>query len=89
MKQKSNVTLKLTIHEQTFSGDDVIISNEYLDLHVGDVLEVYHPDGRFSRLLVEVKQLNSSAASPMKGTELKSYYLFKLNNELDKLTHDD
>ena len=87
MKQKNNITLKLTIHEQTFSGDDVIISNEYLDLHVGDVLEVYHPDGRFSRLLVEVRQFNSSGASPMKGMNFLNWYLFKLNNEIGKLTH--
>ena len=72
MKQKSEVTLKLTIHEQTFSGDYVIIINEYLDLHVGVLLEVYHPDERFSRLLVEVRQLNSGVASPMKGTDLES-----------------
>ena len=67
MKQTNNVTLKLVIHEHTFSKDDVIISNEQLDLHVGDILEVYHPDGGFSRLLVEIKHLNVIASSPVKG----------------------
>lgn len=49
---------KLQIHEQSFSQDDVVISNDS-GLNVGDIIEVYHPDGEYSRLLVQIKHFEN------------------------------
>ena len=47
----------LGVHEQSFNSQNVILYKDYHGLEVGDVLEIYHADGEFSRLLVDVNQL--------------------------------
>ncbi|XP_057295818.1 GATOR complex protein DEPDC5-like isoform X1 [Hydractinia symbiolongicarpus] len=59
---------KLVVHQKTFSNDNVIIHKECPDLKVGDIIEVYHPDEHYSRLLVEIRTLNSATSTQQKGS---------------------
>ncbi|XP_058807766.1 GATOR complex protein Iml1 isoform X1 [Phymastichus coffea] len=47
--------LKLIVHQKPFSGEDLIINpKDYSGIKKGDVVEIYHPDDEFSRLLLQV-----------------------------------
>lgn len=53
---------KLWVHQHTFSEDELIVNTkEFPDCHVGDVLEIYHPDeqSRSKRLLLQIKSIRS------------------------------
>ena len=58
---------KLTVHEQSFSQDDVLIYREEDGLQLGDIIEVYHPDGEYSRLLVQIKHLQNPSIQQKAG----------------------
>lgn len=46
---------KLIVHQKNFSGEDLIINpKDYPGINIGDVVEIYHPDDEFSRLLLQV-----------------------------------
>lgn len=46
---------KLIVHQKNFSGEDLIINpKDYPGIKTGDVVEIYHPDDEFSRLLLQV-----------------------------------
>ncbi len=46
---------KLIVHQKNFSDEDLIINpKDYLGINIGDVVEIYHPDDEFSRLLLQV-----------------------------------
>ena len=52
--------LKLIVHQQNFSEEELIINpREYNGLQVGDVVEIYHPEDTFSRLLLKVNKLST------------------------------
>ncbi|XP_043269598.1 GATOR complex protein Iml1 isoform X3 [Venturia canescens] len=46
---------KLIVHQKNFSGEDLIINpKDYPGIQTGDVVEIYHPEDEFSRLLLQV-----------------------------------
>ncbi|KAG7211009.1 hypothetical protein KM043_016376 [Ampulex compressa] len=46
---------KLIVHQKNFSGEDLIINpKDYPGIKTGDVVEIYHPENEFSRLLLQV-----------------------------------
>ncbi|OAD60256.1 DEP domain-containing protein 5 [Eufriesea mexicana] len=46
---------KLIVHQKTFSGEDLIINpKDHPGIKTGDVVEIYHPEVEFSRLLLQV-----------------------------------
>ncbi|KYN45026.1 DEP domain-containing protein 5, partial [Trachymyrmex septentrionalis] len=46
---------KLIVHQKNFSGEDLIINpKDYPGIKTGDVVEIYHPEDEFSRLLLQV-----------------------------------
>ncbi|CAL7950358.1 unnamed protein product [Xylocopa violacea] len=46
---------KLIVHQKTFSEEDLIISpKDHPGIKTGDVVEIYHPEVEFSRLLLQV-----------------------------------
>ncbi|XP_034950976.1 GATOR complex protein Iml1 isoform X3 [Chelonus insularis] len=46
---------KLIVHQKNYSGDDLIINpKDYPGIKTGDVVEIYHPEDEFSRLLLQV-----------------------------------
>ena len=57
MATTTTITCKLTVHNLNSSSDDIILYKDYPGLKAGDIVEVYHEDGEYSRLLVQVKQL--------------------------------
>ncbi|XP_021373105.1 DEP domain-containing protein 5-like isoform X1 [Mizuhopecten yessoensis] len=53
-------TLKLWVHNRSYNdtGDDILINpKEFPDVGKGDVLEIYHPEDEYSRLLLQVTAL--------------------------------
>ncbi|XP_065647417.1 GATOR1 complex protein DEPDC5 isoform X3 [Hydra vulgaris] len=67
MSENSIKNWMLGVHEQSFSPNcNVILYKDYPGLVVGDVLEIYHADGEFSRLLVDVSI--GSLAPQQKGS---------------------
>ncbi|XP_043506700.1 GATOR complex protein Iml1 isoform X3 [Frieseomelitta varia] len=47
---------KLIVHQKTFSEEDLIINpKDHPNIKTGDVVEIYHPEDEFSRLLLQVK----------------------------------
>ncbi|XP_069135041.1 LOW QUALITY PROTEIN: GATOR complex protein Iml1-like [Argopecten irradians] len=54
-------TLKLWVHTRNYNdtGDDILINpKEFPDVSKGDVLELYHPEDEYSRLLLQVTALS-------------------------------
>lgn len=46
---------KLIVHQKNFCGEDLIINPyHYPGVKIGDVVEIYHPEDEFSRLLLQV-----------------------------------
>ncbi|XP_076643268.1 GATOR complex protein Iml1 isoform X7 [Halictus rubicundus] len=46
---------KLIVHQKTFSEEDLLISpKDHPGIKTGDVVEIYHPEVEFSRLLLQV-----------------------------------
>ncbi|XP_016922139.1 GATOR complex protein Iml1 isoform X5 [Apis cerana] len=46
---------KLIVHQKTFSEEDLIINpKDHPNIKTGDVVEIYHPEVEFSRLLLQV-----------------------------------
>ncbi|XP_018898821.2 GATOR complex protein Iml1 isoform X2 [Bemisia tabaci] len=46
---------KLIVHQKAFSDADLIINpKEFPHLKIGDIVEIYHPDDDFSRLLLQI-----------------------------------
>ncbi|XP_017789838.1 PREDICTED: DEP domain-containing protein 5 [Habropoda laboriosa] len=46
---------KLIVHQKTFSEEDLIINpKDHPSIKTGDVVEIYHPEVEFSRLLLQV-----------------------------------
>ncbi|XP_005093712.1 GATOR complex protein Iml1 isoform X2 [Aplysia californica] len=56
MKMK---TFRLCVHTQrTYKNQDIVISSkDFPDIKAGDVVELYHPDDEWNRLLLQVKCL--------------------------------
>eukprot|EP00794_Sanderia_malayensis_P014226 gene14226-15709_t len=51
---------KLWIHKHDFSEEELVINpRDYNGLQIGDVVEIYHPEDTFSRLLLQVKKLSN------------------------------
>ena len=51
---------KLIIHQHHFSEEELIINpRDYNGLQIGDVVEIYHAEDTFSRLLLQVKKLST------------------------------
>ncbi|XP_060075901.1 GATOR complex protein Iml1-like isoform X2 [Ylistrum balloti] len=53
-------TLKLWVHNRSYNdtGDDILINpKDFPDVSKGDVLEIYHPEDEYSRLLLQVTAL--------------------------------
>lgn len=51
---------KLIVHQPNFSEEDLVINpRDYNGLQVGDVVEIYHPEDAFSRLLLQVNKLST------------------------------
>ena len=49
-------TYKLYIHTIQFCTEDIVIrSEDFPEVHPGDILEIYHEEETFSRLLLQVK----------------------------------
>lgn len=47
---------KLWIHQKNFSDEELVLNpKDFPDLKVGDVVEIYHPEDNYSRLLLQVK----------------------------------
>jgi len=66
---------KLYVHAASFSTEDLIIrSEDFPDVQVGDILEIYHEEDTFSRLLLQVhpeslvSESNMTKNSPKKNT---------------------
>ncbi|KAL5017610.1 hypothetical protein ScPMuIL_007199 [Solemya velum] len=50
--------MKLQVHPKEFSGDEILINpKEFPDVIVRDILEIYHPEDEYSRLLLQVQSL--------------------------------
>ncbi len=50
---------KLWIHKHDFSEEELVINpRDFNGLQIGDVVEIYHPEDAFSRLLLQVKKLS-------------------------------
>lgn len=46
---------KLIVHQKNFSGEDLIINpKDYPGIKKGDIVEIYHPEDEFSRLLLQI-----------------------------------
>ncbi|XP_075221255.1 GATOR complex protein Iml1 isoform X2 [Lycorma delicatula] len=46
---------KLIVHNKNFSGEDLIINpKDFPNLRKGDIVEIYHPEDEFSRLLLQI-----------------------------------
>ncbi|CAG5135776.1 unnamed protein product, partial [Candidula unifasciata] len=51
-------TCRLTCHNKPNKNQEIVISSkDFADVKVGDVLELYHPDDEWNRLLLQVKSL--------------------------------
>lgn len=54
-------TLKLWVHTKKISdkqGDEILINPKWIpEVIIGDVLEIYHPEEEYSRLLLQIKSL--------------------------------
>ncbi|BFZ18365.1 hypothetical protein BsWGS_21405 [Bradybaena similaris] len=51
-------TCRLTCHNKPSKNQEILISSkDFADVKVGDVLELYHPDDEWNRLLLQVKSL--------------------------------
>ena len=51
---------KLMVHQWNFSEEELIINpRDYNGLQVGDIVEIYHPEDTFSRLLLRVNKLST------------------------------
>lgn len=49
---------KLKVHQKDFSVEDLVLNpKEFPQVHVGDVMEIYHPEEKFCRLLLQVNSL--------------------------------
>ncbi|XP_066997885.1 GATOR complex protein Iml1 isoform X2 [Anabrus simplex] len=47
--------VKLVVHQRNFSGEDLIINpKDFPSIKIGDIVEIYHPEDEFSRLLLQV-----------------------------------
>lgn len=48
------------VHQPNFSEEELVINpRDYNGLQVGDVVEIYHPEDNFSRLLLQVNKLST------------------------------
>lgn len=55
---------KLIVHQPNFSREDLIINpKDYPGIKTGDVVEIYHPEDEFSRLLLQVTSLKEDLPS--------------------------
>ena len=46
---------KLIVHQKNFSSEDLIVNpKDYPGIKTGDVVEIYHPEDEYSRLLLQV-----------------------------------
>lgn len=55
---------KLIVHQKNFSGEDLIINpKDYPGIKTGDVVEIYHPEDEFSRLLLQVTSFKEDLQS--------------------------
>ncbi|XP_046613786.1 GATOR complex protein Iml1 isoform X1 [Neodiprion virginianus] len=46
---------KLIVHQKNFSGEDLIINpKDYPGIKKGDIVEIFHPEDEFSRLLLQI-----------------------------------
>jgi len=95
-------SFKLSVFTKTFYTEDLIIRNEdFPDIRPGDVIEIYHAEETFSRLLIEVKlenlypenKLNKSVLREVVYLEKGIAETFKLNtfknvivNKVDRST---
>ncbi|KAI0221660.1 hypothetical protein LSAT2_027048 [Lamellibrachia satsuma] len=51
--------VKLLTHPKDYRDADLVLNpKEYPDLRPGDVVEIYHPEHEYSRLLLQVKCVN-------------------------------
>ncbi|XP_011872144.1 PREDICTED: DEP domain-containing protein 5 isoform X6 [Vollenhovia emeryi] len=55
---------KLIMHQKNFSEEDLIVNpKDYPGITTGDVVEIYHPEDEFSRLLLQVTSLKEDLQS--------------------------
>ncbi|XP_077995219.1 GATOR1 complex protein DEPDC5-like [Glandiceps talaboti] len=53
--------VKLLVHQKTFSEDELVLNpKEFPNAKVGDIVEIYHPEDDYSRLLLQVKSLKEN-----------------------------
>ncbi|XP_023248149.1 GATOR complex protein DEPDC5 [Copidosoma floridanum] len=55
---------KFIVHQKNFSGEDLIINpKDYPGIKTGDVVEIYHPEDDYSRLLLQVTSFKEDLQS--------------------------
>ncbi|XP_063239930.1 GATOR complex protein Iml1 isoform X2 [Bacillus rossius redtenbacheri] len=55
---------KLVVHTRGFSGEDLIINpKDFSGIKKGDVVEIYHPEDEFSRLLLQITSFKEDLQS--------------------------
>ena len=48
------------VHQPNFSEEELVINpRDYNGLQVGDIVEIYHPEDTFSRLLLQINKLST------------------------------
>jgi hypothetical protein len=54
-------TFNLWLHDEKFSLAEIVIAQDLLpDIKVGDIVEIFHPDKRDNRLLLQIKKTSFS-----------------------------
>ncbi|XP_023323795.1 GATOR complex protein DEPDC5 [Eurytemora carolleeae] len=69
---------KLNVHTPSFFPEDLIIrSEDFPDIVPGDVVEIYHEEEKFSRLLLQVKPENLYPGNNLKNIAKEVVYVEK------------
>ncbi|XP_044001787.1 GATOR complex protein Iml1 isoform X3 [Aphidius gifuensis] len=75
---------KLIVHQKGFSPEDLLINQkDYPGIKTGDVVEIYHPDDEFSRLLLQVKLFKDDLQGTTISVENNIATMFQLRTFTD------
>ncbi|CAH1800397.1 unnamed protein product [Owenia fusiformis] len=86
-------SFKLIVHQKQFSEDELVLNlKEFPDVCIGDIVEIYHPEDGYSRLLLQVKaqkeeqstnketvSINQAIAQEFKLRTFQDVYVNKIN----------
>nr|XP_046911895.1 LOW QUALITY PROTEIN: GATOR complex protein Iml1-like [Dermatophagoides farinae] len=78
-------TVKLNTHQRTHYHDDIVIcQNDYSDIKIGDIVEIYSSEENFSRLVLQITNVDKPKANcPTITIEHSIAMTFQLRNFSD------